>query len=181
MKSCRIRDHKANLYEELTEKSPQSQMLMKNCRLSLLAVNEALYKAPAADEHFQEIAKEAHERNKRISSPYEHEDVEQYIFAFEGELEQNKKEIIKDTKRLTALIKDKTPSKEYIGHRKRLLDGDDSEKVKKDYDEYAIFELEQYIDDIKANNADKCILGYYEDRALLTTRWSITLAPRAFL
>ena len=74
-----------------------------------------------------------------------------------------------------------TGTKEYIGHRKRLLDGDDSEKVKKDYDEYAIFELEQYIDDIKANNADKCILGYYEDRALLTTRWSITLAPRAFL
>jgi hypothetical protein len=124
-------------------------------------------KRGTADEYFQEIAKEAHERNKGILNPYDHEDIEQFNFAFEGELEQDKKNIIKDTKRLIALIRDnKTPSKEYIGHRKRLLDGDDSEKAKKDYDEYAIFELEQYTDDIKANNADKCILGYYEDRAL---------------
>jgi hypothetical protein len=127
---------------------------------------ESRAKRGTADEYFQEMAKEAHERNKSIPSPYEHEDTEQYNFAFESELEQDKKDIIKDTKRLIALIKDKTPSKEYIGHRKRLLDGDDSERAKKDYDEYAIFELEQYIDDIKTNNADKCILGYYEDRAL---------------
>ena len=32
-------------------------------------------------EYFQEIAKEAHERNKSIPSPYEHENVEQYNFA----------------------------------------------------------------------------------------------------
>ena len=43
---------------------------------------------------------------------------------------------------------------------------EDSEQSKRDYDYYAIFKLEQYIDDIKANNADKYILGYYEDRTL---------------
>jgi hypothetical protein len=105
---------------------------MKICRLSFLAVDEALYKAPAADEHFQELAKDIHESNKNISNPYEQKD---------------------------------------------------SEQSKRDYDYYAIFELEQYIDDIKANNADKCILereqyiddistnnadkhvvGYYEDK-----------------
>jgi hypothetical protein len=123
-------------------------------------------KPPTADKFFQEVAKDIHERNKNISNPYEQGDTEQYNFAFESELEQEKKDIIKSTKRLIALIKDKTPSKEYIGHRTRLLDGDDSERAKKDYDEYAVFELEQYIDDIRANNADKCILGYYEDRTL---------------
>ncbi len=34
----------------------------------------------------------------------------------------------------------------------------------KEYDEYAIFDLESFIDDISTNNADKHILGYYEDR-----------------
>ena len=82
---------------------------MKICRLSFLAVDEALYKAPAADEHFQELAKDIHEGNKNISNPYEQKD---------------------------------------------------SQQSKRDHDYYAIFELEQYIDidDIKANNVDKCIL-----------------------
>ena len=34
----------------------------------------------------------------------------------------------------------------------------------KEYDEYAIFDLESFIDDISTNKADKHILGYYEDR-----------------
>ncbi len=34
----------------------------------------------------------------------------------------------------------------------------------KDYDEYAIFDLETLIDNISTGNADKHILGYYEDR-----------------
>ena len=34
----------------------------------------------------------------------------------------------------------------------------------KEYDDDAVFELEQFIDDLKTNNADKHIVGYYEDR-----------------
>ena len=34
----------------------------------------------------------------------------------------------------------------------------------KEYDEYAIFDLEQFIDNISTANADMHILGYYEDR-----------------
>ncbi len=33
-------------------------------------------KKPSADDHFQEVAKEIHARNKKISNPYEHEDTE---------------------------------------------------------------------------------------------------------
>ena len=33
-----------------------------------------------------------------------------------------------------------------------------------EYDEFAIFDLEQFIDNISTDNADKHILGYYEDR-----------------
>ncbi len=35
----------------------------------------------------------------------------------------------------------------------------------REYDDEAMFELEQFIDDISTNNADKHIVGYYEDRA----------------
>jgi hypothetical protein len=34
----------------------------------------------------------------------------------------------------------------------------------KEYDEFAIFDLEQFIEDITQNNADKHIVGFYEDR-----------------
>jgi hypothetical protein len=34
----------------------------------------------------------------------------------------------------------------------------------KEYDEYAIFGLEEFIEDIRTNNADKHVVGYYEDR-----------------
>jgi hypothetical protein len=34
----------------------------------------------------------------------------------------------------------------------------------REYDEQAIWELEQYLEDLRDNNADKCIVGYYEDR-----------------
>ena len=34
----------------------------------------------------------------------------------------------------------------------------------RDYDEHAVWELEQYLEDLRDNNADKCILGYYEYR-----------------
>ncbi len=54
---------------------------MKICRLSFLAVDEALYKAPAADEHFQELTKDIHESNRNILNPYEYEDTEQYNWA----------------------------------------------------------------------------------------------------
>ncbi len=32
----------------------------------------------------------------------------------------------------------------------------------KEYDEYAIFDLEEFIEDITQNNADKHIVGFYE-------------------
>ncbi len=34
----------------------------------------------------------------------------------------------------------------------------------KEYDEFAIFDLEQFTDSISTDNADMDILGYYEDR-----------------
>ena len=34
----------------------------------------------------------------------------------------------------------------------------------REYDEYAVFDLEQFIENISTDNADKHILGYYEDR-----------------
>jgi hypothetical protein len=39
-------------------------------------------KAPSADEHFQELAKDILESNKNISNPYEQHDAEQYNWAF---------------------------------------------------------------------------------------------------
>ncbi len=34
----------------------------------------------------------------------------------------------------------------------------------KEYDEYAVFDLQEFIEDISTNNADKHIVGFYEDR-----------------
>ena len=52
-----------------------------------------------------------------------------------------------------------------------LKDADSNKNVQgfygttnKEYDEYAIFDLEQFIDNISTDNADMHILGYYEDR-----------------
>ena len=104
--------------EDLPEQSPQSQNLMKICRLSFLVVDEALYKAPAADEHFQELAKDIHESNKNISNPYEHEDTDQYNWAFDSLLSDEKKNLIAKTKRLIKLIKAGDPPKNYVIRKK---------------------------------------------------------------
>ncbi len=55
---------------------------------------------PLADEHFQELAKDIHKSNKNISNPYEHEDTEQYNWAFDSLLSDEKKELIARTERL---------------------------------------------------------------------------------
>jgi hypothetical protein len=68
-------------------------------------------KAPSADEHFQELAKDIHENNKNISSPYEQHDAEQYNWAFDSLLSDEKKDMIKRAKRLISLIKAKDPPK----------------------------------------------------------------------
>jgi hypothetical protein len=65
-------------------------------------------KAQTADAYFQEIAKDIHESNQKIANPYEHEDAEQYNWSFDVELSAEKKDFIKKTKRLIALIKERT-------------------------------------------------------------------------
>jgi hypothetical protein len=66
------------------------------------------------------------------------------------------------------LIKARDPPKNYIARRAAKLAGEAREENKgttiKEYDDDAVFELEQFIDDLKTNNADKHIVGYYEDR-----------------
>jgi hypothetical protein len=56
-------------------------------------------KKPSADDHFQEVAKETHARNKKISNPYEHEDTEQYSWALDSLLSDEKKDLVKRSKR----------------------------------------------------------------------------------
>ncbi len=77
------------------------------------------------------------------------------------------------------LIKAGDPPKNYVERRtNKLNEGPDDRNnhgnrnvtgfygtTTKEYDEYAIFDLESFIDDISTNNADKHILGYYEDRS----------------
>jgi hypothetical protein len=125
-------------------------------------------KKPSADDHFQEVAKDIHERNKNISSPYEHEDTEQYSWAFDSLLSDEKKDLVKRSKRLSSLIKAGDPPRNYIERRTSHLQGgtrDRNEgKTAREYDEFAVFDLEQLIDDISTNNADKHIVGYYEDK-----------------
>jgi hypothetical protein len=65
------------------------------------SVHRAEAEPSTADEYFQKVAREAHERNKNIANPYEHENVEQYNLAFDRELEKDKKDIIIKTKLLT--------------------------------------------------------------------------------
>ena len=134
---------------------------------------------PSADEHFQELAKDIHEHNRNIPNPYDHEDTEQYNFAFDSLLSEEKKEQVARARKLIRLIKSGDPPKNYVERRKNKLSenvrGDNKGNVAtsvlgfygttiKEYDEYAIFDLEQLIDNISTDNADKHILGYYEDR-----------------
>ena len=84
---------------------------MKICLLSFLAVDEALYKAPAADEHFQELTKNIHESNRNISNPYEYEDTEQYNWAFDSLLSDDKKDLVKRAARSIKLIKGGDPQR----------------------------------------------------------------------
>ncbi len=125
-------------------------------------------KAPSADEHFQELARDIHESNKNISNPYEQHDAEQYNLAFDSLLSDEKKDMIKRAKRMISLIKANDPLKNYILRRMHKLAGEarDSNEgsTLKEYDDEAIFELEQFVDDISTNNADKHIVGYYEDK-----------------
>ena len=104
-----------------------------------------------ADHYFQDLAKEMHEQNKSNPNVYEHLDTEQYNWAFDIEMEEQTKELVKmppeSYRRMRAR---RIPLEKYRGNR--------------DYDEHAVWELEQYLEDLRDNNADKCILGYYEDR-----------------
>jgi hypothetical protein len=125
-------------------------------------------KAPTTDEHFQELAKDRHESNKNISNPYEQHDAEQYNWAFDSLLSEEKKDMIRRAKRLISLIKANDPPKNYIARRTGKLVGEARDwnegTTVKEYDEEAVYELEQFVDDISTNNADKHIVGYYEDR-----------------
>jgi hypothetical protein len=112
------------------------------------------------------VAKGIHEHNKSIPNPYEHEDTEQYNWAFDSLLSNEKKDLIRRSKRLIVLIKENDPPKNYIERRKSKVEGprNTSNLTIKEYDSDAIFELEQFVEDIRDNNADKHIVGYYEDR-----------------
>jgi hypothetical protein len=90
-------------------------------------------------------------------------DTEQYNWAFDIEMEEQTKELIKRTKRLVALIKDKTPPDSYRRVRASKLSSEGFKEAR-EYDDHAIWELEQYVEDLRDNNADRCILGFYEDR-----------------
>ncbi len=81
-------------------------------------------KAPTADEHFQELAKDIHESNKNISNPYEQHDAEQYNWAFDSLLSDEKKDMIKRAKRLISLINANDPPKNYIARRTGKLAGE---------------------------------------------------------
>jgi hypothetical protein len=132
----------------------------------------------SADEHFQELARDIHESNKSISNPYEHEDTEQYNWAFDTLLSEEKKDLIARAKRLIRLIKSGDPPRNYIERRTNKLREDPRDDsmgsstnsvlvfygaTVKEYDDFAIFDLEQFIDGVSTDNADKHILGYYED------------------
>jgi hypothetical protein len=81
-------------------------------------------KAPNADDHFQELAKDIHEINKNIPNTYEHDDAEQYNWAFDPLMSKEKKDLVKRAKRLIALIKANDPPKNYIERRTSKLQGE---------------------------------------------------------
>ncbi len=50
----------------------------------------------------------------KIADPYEHEDTEQYNWAFDSLLSDEKKDLIARTKKLIRLIKSGEPPKNYV-------------------------------------------------------------------
>ncbi len=76
--------------------------------------------------------------------------------------------MVKRAKRLISLIKANEPPKNYIARRAGKLAGESRDwnegTTVREYDDKAVYELEQFIDDLSTNNADKHIVGYYEDR-----------------
>jgi hypothetical protein len=83
-------------------------------------------------------------------------------------MSDEKKDLVKRAKRLISLIKANDPPKNYIARRISKLQGEARDwnegTTVKEYDEDAVCELEQFIDDLSTNNADKHIVGNYEDR-----------------
>ena len=93
-------------------------------------------------------------------------------------MSDEKKELIARSKKLIRLIKAGDPPRNYVERRTNLLKEEpDHRNVEsnknvpgfrgttiKEYDEYTIFDIEQFIEDITQNNADKHIVGFYEDR-----------------
>jgi hypothetical protein len=94
-------------------------------------------------------------------------------------LSEEKKEQVARARKLIRLIKSGDPPKNYVERRKNKLSentrgnivGSSATSVHgfygttiKEYDEFAIFDLEQFVDNISTDNADMHILGYYEDR-----------------
>ena len=75
----------------------------------------------SADEHFQDLAKDIHERNKNIPNPYDHEDTEQFNFAFDSLLSEEKKEQVARARKLIRLIGSGDPPKNYVERRKNKL------------------------------------------------------------
>ncbi len=95
---------------------------------------------------------------------------EQYNFAFDSLLSEEKKEQVARAKKLIGLIKSGDPPKNYVERRKNKLSENAHGATAvygttiKQYDEFAIFDLEHFIDNISTDNADMHILGYYEER-----------------
>jgi hypothetical protein len=100
-----------------------------------------------------------------IPDVYEQEDSGQFNWVFDIEMDAQTKGLVKRSNRLMALIKEKTPPKCYRDLRARKLPSSYSERKILEFDDNAVFELEQYIESLRTNTADRCILGYYEDRA----------------
>jgi hypothetical protein len=74
-------------------------------------------------------------------------------------LSDEKKDLVKRSKRLISLIKAGDPSRNYVERKTSKLQGEARDwnegKTIREYDEFAVFDLEQFIDDISTNNADK--------------------------
>ncbi len=83
-------------------------------------------------------------------------------------MSDDKKDLVKRAARLIKLIKGGDPPKNYVERRTNILRGEARDwnegKTIREYDEYAVLELEHFIDDVSTNNADKHIVGYYKDR-----------------
>jgi hypothetical protein len=98
----------------------------------------------------------------------EHDGAEQYNWAFDMLMSDEKKGLVKRAKQMIALIKAKDPPKNYIARRTSKLQGEARDwnegTTIKEYDEDAVYELEQFIDDLSTNNVDKHIVGYYGDK-----------------